>query len=170
MSKNNWKSYIYEPYLKVDDSERKIKTIKDDYYDAISMFHSLEHIHNFEQALADINKALKKKGILIISVPNHDAFERSVFKKDWIAYDAPRHLYHFTIKSAEEILKKNGFKITEYQAVYIDTVYNIIMSLDSKFSYIFKAPFLILNSLVKIYIDKKKASSIIFVCNKNENR
>ena len=169
MSKNNWKSDIYEPYLKADDSDKKIKIIKGNYYDAISMFHSLEHIHDSEGALRDINKALKRKGILIISVPNHEAFERSFFKKNWIAYDAPRHLYHFTIKSIEKILKKNGFKVIEYQPVYIDTVYNIVMSLDSKISYIFKASFLILNSLVQIYINKKKASSIIFVCNKNEN-
>ena len=169
MSRNNWKADIYEPYLKVDDVERKIKSIKDEYYDVISMFHSLEHVHNSEKTLIDINRALKQKGILVISIPNHDAFERSVFKNKWIAYDAPRHLYHFTVKSIHKILKKNGFKIIEYRPVYIDTVYNILMSLDSKISYIFKAPFLILNSLVQIYMNKNKASSIMLVCNKNEN-
>ncbi len=169
MSKNNWKADIYEPYLKVDGNEKKIKTIKDNYYDAISMFHSLEHVHDSEKALKDIDRALKQKGILVISVPNHDAFERSIFKKKWIAYDAPRHLYHFTIKSIEEILNKNGFKVIEYKPVYIDTIYNILMSFDSKISYIFRAPFLILNSLVQIYMNKNKASSIMFVCNKDEN-
>ena len=90
-------------------------------------------------------------------------------KKKWIAYDAPRHLYHFTIKSIEKILNRNGFKVIEYKPVYIDTIYNILMSLDSKISYVFRAPFLILNSLVQIYMNRNKASSIIFVCNKNEN-
>ncbi|MAX09450.1 MAG: hypothetical protein CMG13_01125 [Candidatus Marinimicrobia bacterium] len=172
MSRRNWKCDIYEPYLKADSSQKKMnytEVIKDNYYDVISMFHSLEHIHEIGGALNSINRALKKKGLLVISVPNHDAFERPFFKSKWIAYDVPRHLHHFNLESVEKILDKYRFKIIEYRPVYIDTVYNIMMSLNPKISSVIKAPFLILNGLFQIYINKNKASSIMLICNKNEN-
>ena len=172
MSRSNWTCDIYEPYLAVDGNQEKMnynKVIKDNYYDIVSMFHSLEHIHDIDGVLININNALKKKGLLIISVPNYNAFERPFFKSKWIAYDVPRHLHHFTVDSIEKILDKYGFKIIEYKPVYIDTIYNIIMSLGPKASSTLKAPFLILNSLFQICVNKNKASSIMFVCNKNEN-
>ena len=169
MSANSWISNIYEPYLKVDADKHldyNEVIMKDSFYDVVSMFHSLEHIHDISESLRDIAKVMKEKSVLIISVPNHNAFERSFFKSKWVAYDVPRHLHHFTINSLDKVLAKNGFQIIEYKAMYIDTVYNIIMSFNSKVNILFKAPFLILNSLFQIYINKKKASSIMLVCNK----
>ena len=166
MYQKSWEANIYEPYLDGGMKKSKeIKMIKHNYYDVISMFHSLEHVYDIDECLKSISDYLKDKGILVISIPNHDAYERKFFNDNWIAYDVPRHLYHFTFESVERILNKNKFKIIDYKPIYIDTFYNVLMSSNSRVNFL-KIPYLILISLLNVYINSKLASSIMVVCQK----
>ena len=170
MSRNNWNTHIYEPYLKISGIKGGFvsdkKEVKSGFYDVISMFHSLEHIYDLDDAFSLISRSLIEKGVLIVSVPNYNAAERPWFKSKWIAYDVPRHVHHFTIESIKKILDKYGFEIIDYRPMYIDTIYNIIMSYNSRLEVILKAPLLILIMLAKIFIYKSKASSIMLACQK----
>ena len=173
MSEKGWDADIYEPYLKSDTMKRKIindtSKIKDNYYNVITMFHSLEHIHEINEALEKINISLIHNGILMIAVPNYDAYERKFFKKRWIAYDAPRHLYHFNSTSIKRILEQNNFKIIESRPMYLDTFYNIFMSADNKLIFFMKIIYLSLTSFYNIYRDNNQCSSMMLVCKKNES-
>lgn len=172
ISKKGWNSDIYEPYLKPKIAKENIindiNQINDNYYHVITMFHSLEHIYEIKKALAKINTSLVNRGILIVAVPNYDAYEKKFFKEKWIAYDAPRHLYHFNKNSIKRILEQNNFKIIEFRPMYLDTFYNILMSSDNKLKSFMKIIYLSLISFYKICRDNNRCSSMMLVCKKNE--
>lgn len=104
----------------------KTKDIKDcefqpDYFDVITMFHSLEHMKDPKQTLKAIHSILKNDGILIIEVPKFDSLYSRIFKDKWFHLDVPRHLYHFEEKTIKSMLKTTGFsikKISNHSIIY----------------------------------------------------
>ena len=130
------------------------------------MFHSLEHIHNIQETLENLYELLNQNGILIVSVPNHDAYERRFFKSKWIAYDAPRHLYHFDYKTIKLFLNKNKFDVVMAKSMYLDTFYNILMSLNKDIFLFLKFISIAIVSIFSIVWNKQYSSSILLVCKK----
>ena len=168
MARNKWNSIYYEPHLEKKDSHHivDITELNKESFDVITMFHSVEHLHNIHESLSNIYNLLDPQGVLLISFPNYYAYEKSFFKEHWIAYDAPRHLYHFSPKSIEKLLIKKKFRIIESKAVYLDTFYNIIMSTNKIYKYLFFVPFQIIVSIYNIFMNKGVGSSILLVCKK----
>ncbi len=164
-SKSNLEIYADEPFYELNypDSEK----LKDSSCDIVTMWHSLEHIHNIHDLFKLIIKKLKKDGLLLIAVPNIDAHERKFFKSNWAAYDAPRHLYHFNYSSIEKLLSKYNFEIVESKPIYQDTLFNIVLSF-SRFNFfnILKILYISIISYTKILINKKHSSSAIYICRK----
>ena len=157
MNKKGFKVDNYEPIL-------KSKNVTKDNYDIVSMWHSLEHIHDLKKTFSKISAFLKDDGFLIVAVPNIDAIERKYFKEKWCAYDAPRHLYHFNEKSISQLLDKYNFKIIKSMNIVQDTFYNIYLSLGKKrFLYFIYLSFF---SLIKILLNSKKSSSKLYICTK----
>jgi cyclopropane fatty-acyl-phospholipid synthase-like methyltransferase len=62
-------------------------------YDFITFHHSLEHMTDQKSALRDAASLLLPGGKILIRIPtvSSDAFEE--YGTDWVAFDAPRHLY-----------------------------------------------------------------------------
>jgi hypothetical protein len=61
---------------------------------------------------------LKKGGIVLITVPNLDSVGSKLFKQSWYAMDVPRHLYHFTPSTLENMVINCGFKIVKIRHGY----------------------------------------------------
>lgn len=82
-------------------------------WDVVSFFGVIEHIPNPVAALKEANKLLKKNGLVAIEVPNYECFS-TYFQKLTKSPDRhltiPGHIMVFTKKSAEYMLKKNGFQ------------------------------------------------------------
>ena len=155
MNKKGFSVDSYEPIL---NSKNEIKSS----YNIITMWHSLEHIHDLEASFETINNNLKDNGYLIIAVPNLDAAEISYFNEKWAPYDAPRHLYHFNFNSINNLLDKYGFKIIKHKMVLQDTFYNVYLSLKKRsYIYFIYAFFL---SIFKILLNSNKASSKLYIC------
>jgi len=85
----------------------------DDFFDIVTMYNVLEHLHNPAEMLGEASRILKKEGFLVIQVPNMDSLQFKLFKDRWAAIDAPRHLYYFNQDKIKEFLQKRGFKITK---------------------------------------------------------
>lgn len=81
------------------------------FFDLITMNHVLEHINNPSKTIKEIHRILNKKGLLIIGVPNFNSLAYSIFKKNWYQLDAPRHLFNYSNKNLNDLLKKERFKI-----------------------------------------------------------
>lgn len=84
-----------------------------DSFDAITLNHVFEHVHDPRGLLKSIKKLLAPGGAVMIDVPNFAGLEARIFGERWIAIDAPRHLYQFTPRTLRAILEKNGFRVSE---------------------------------------------------------
>lgn len=84
---------------------------EDGYFDIITMFQSLEHVHNPNALLKEIRRFLSPEGIFYLSVPNADFCEYRIFRSYAYTLEVPRHLYFFTKNTLKKMLLKNGFMV-----------------------------------------------------------
>ena len=82
-------------------------------FDAITLWHVLEHVHDLSIYIRQLKTLLNEKGKLFIAVPNYTSFDAKVYKEYWAAYDVPRHLYHFSPQSMKLLMEKNGLKVVQ---------------------------------------------------------
>jgi 2-polyprenyl-3-methyl-5-hydroxy-6-metoxy-1,4-benzoquinol methylase len=179
MKQNGWQATGLEP----DTGARKIAkevfncelkntdeffSLPPDSFDAITMWHVLEHVHDLQSYLSQLKNLLREDGRLIVAVPNYTSFDASVYKEYWAAYDVPRHLYHFSPDSMKRLIEKNGMKIVDYRPMWFDSFYVSLLS--SKYK---KGK---TNWLASIWIgfrsnlggisNLKKCSSVIYIISK----
>ncbi len=138
--KDAWEVYGMEP----DTDARKIATnqdlsvfsdkdriqtyITDKKFNVISLWHVLEHVTDMAETLSFFKKKLNADGVLIIAVPNHASYDAEYYKEYWAAYDVPRHLYHFDLKSMQTLLNNAGFKLIESKPMKFDSFYVSMLS------------------------------------------
>jgi len=96
-------------------------------FDVIRFSHVIEHVPSPKKELLKTNKLLKKKGKVIILIPNLKSFFFNIFRSYWYPLDPPRHFYHFTPKIIERYLKECGFRKIEIK--YTQSPYTLIRSL-----------------------------------------
>ena len=77
-------------------------------FDAITLWHVLEHVPNPVDLLTRLAKHLRPDGVLFVSVPNFASWQSSVFRDSWFHLDAPRHLLHFEPDTLTDCLKRAG--------------------------------------------------------------
>lgn len=102
--------------------------LKKDNYNAISMWHVLEHVHNLNEYVAQIHKLLKKEGVFIVAVPNHTSVDAKYYKEYWAAWDIPIHLWHFHPATMQKLMEKHGFNVKTIQPMPFDAVYVSMLS------------------------------------------
>ncbi len=83
----------------------------DAHFDAITLYHVLEHIPELNPLLSELRRVLKPQtGTLVIEVPNGESLQSRLQKADW-PYVHPRdHLYYFSARSLPKLLQKHGFR------------------------------------------------------------
>lgn len=88
---------------------KDIARYPDNYFDAIRMYHVIEHLDDPGLCVRLARRKLRKGGELIIGTPNIDSLVAKLFRSRWYNLDAPRHLFLFTPKTLCRIIKKNGY-------------------------------------------------------------
>jgi protein-L-isoaspartate O-methyltransferase len=61
-------------------------------YDVITMWHVFEHLPDPAAAATAIAGALRPGGVLVVAVPNPESLQLSVFGRNWVHLDVPRHV------------------------------------------------------------------------------
>jgi 2-polyprenyl-3-methyl-5-hydroxy-6-metoxy-1,4-benzoquinol methylase len=79
-------------------------------YDLIVLRHVLEHTHYPVQLVARLADRLASNGVLYIEVPNLDSGCAKVFGKYWPGYYVPRHIFHYTVDSLSEVVRRAGLE------------------------------------------------------------
>lgn len=136
-------------------------------FDVITLFHVLEHVHDLKGTMDLLLSKLKKKGTLLVAVPNYSSYDSLLYKENWASLDVPRHLYHFTSQTMEVLTQEYGLKIKEIKPMVFDSYYVSILS----DSYIKKSNNII-KSVINGYKSNKKAkkdnnySSLLFILKK----
>ena len=85
----------------------------DAFFDVVTLWDVLEHLHRPAVTLREIHRLLKPEGLVIIRVPNGESIDAKVFQRYWAGLDAPRHLYVFSPQTLRELLEKNGFDVVD---------------------------------------------------------
>lgn len=80
-------------------------------FEAVTLWHSLEHLSDPGKALNEIRERLAPGGVLLVAVPNADGWQARCFGHCWLHLDVPRHLWHFGPRSLTKILDDKGFQI-----------------------------------------------------------
>jgi SAM-dependent methyltransferase len=137
-------------------------------FDAISLWHVLEHVHDLYPYMEQIKKILKPSGKLFIAVPNYTSYDGMKYKENWAAYDVPRHLYHFSPGSLKYLFDASGFKLNRMEPMWFDSFY--ISLLSEKYatghSSLIKGFFTGAVSNGKALAQKERCSSLIYVAGK----
>jgi len=78
-------------------------------FDAITLSHVIEHLHDPAETLRICRRILCPGGVLWIATPNLGALGRERYGADWLGLDPPRHLVLFTPESLRGLLERLGF-------------------------------------------------------------
>lgn len=97
-------------------------------FDAITLWHVLEHVSDLNNILTQLGNSLNSEGQLFIAVPNLESYDANYYQQFWAGYDVPRHLWHFTRNSMEAILKNNGLTIVKIIPMKLDSFYVSMLS------------------------------------------
>lgn len=137
-------------------------------FDAITLWHVLEHVHDLQRYLAQLKDLLKENGKLFIAVPNYTSKDAEIYNAYWAAYDVPRHLYHFSPKSVQVLMEKQGLKMQQQLPMWYDSFYISMLSCKYKNgkTNLFTSFFNGLRSNFKAMNNTKRCSSVIYVVGK----
>lgn len=102
--------------------------VVDQIFDAITLWHVLEHLPNLELQIKELKRTLKPNGTLFIAVPNYKSFDAGYYKQFWAAYDVPRHLWHFSKTSINRLVEKEGMKVVSVRPMKFDSFYVSLLS------------------------------------------
>jgi SAM-dependent methyltransferase len=83
----------------------------DETFDAIAMWHSIEHLPEPWRVLDLAARRLNKGGVLLVAAPNPESAQARQHKEKWFHLDAPRHLYFLPMRMVEEIGERNGLRL-----------------------------------------------------------
>lgn len=80
-------------------------------YDAITLSHVIEHVHDPVDTIRTIYALLKPGGYFYIETPNLAAFGRQIYGRNWRGLEPPRHLVLFDTRTMSRVLRDTGFKL-----------------------------------------------------------
>jgi 2-polyprenyl-3-methyl-5-hydroxy-6-metoxy-1,4-benzoquinol methylase len=139
--------------------------LPDRQFDAITLWHVLEHVHDLHGYVDRLKELLRPGGKLFIAVPNYTSKDAAHYRSHWAAYDVPRHLYHFSPKAMETLLRQHRIKPLEKKPMWFDSFYISLLSSKYKYSKTgwVGAGVNGLRSNLTAMNDKDRASSLIYV-------
>lgn len=137
-------------------------------FDAITLWHVLEHVHDLHAYLQQFYIVMKPGGRLIIAVPNYTSHDAKKYREYWAAYDVPRHLYHFSPKAMEQLGKYKGFILETVEPMWYDSFYVSLLSEKYKTGTgnLPGAAWAGLVSNLETLGNKKRCSSLIYIFSK----
>ncbi len=81
-------------------------------FDVITMWQSLEHVHNPLAVLRAAYELLIPGGKLVLAVPNFESLTATWYGENWFGLDLPRHLTHFSPRTLRDMLQVSGFHVS----------------------------------------------------------
>ncbi len=97
-------------------------------FEVITLWHVLEHLYDPSGALELLHQRLREHGILVLAVPNAGGIDAKIYGKNWIAWDAPRHVNHFNLRTLAGGAAMAGFALRWWQQLPLDAFFNTLMS------------------------------------------
>jgi len=80
-------------------------------FDAVTLTHVIEHLHDPLSDLQEAHGLLKKGGLLVITTPNIGSLGHRLFRRNWVHLDPPRHLHIFASRPLAAMVDRAGFRV-----------------------------------------------------------
>lgn len=97
-------------------------------FDAVTLWHVLEHVHTLNETLGQLIRVLRPGGKLLLAVPNVDSLDAQHYGPNWAAYDVPRHLYHFSPDTMRRLLARHSLALCQTLPMPLDAYYVSMLS------------------------------------------
>ena len=100
-----------------------LENLAQEKFNLISMWHVLEHVSDLDHCVQEIQNRLDINDILLIAVPNLNAFDALHYAEFWAAFDVPRHLWHFSQRGIKQLIEPKGFDLIAQHPLILDALY-----------------------------------------------
>ncbi len=132
----NWSAIGVEPNSKARKLSKakgvkvqpEINKLQTDKFNAITLWHVLEHLPELEEQIAQLISKMDNNGILVIAVPNFRSYDAKYYGQFWAAYDVPRHLWHFSRNAMKKLFSRHKMKIIKIRPMFFDAFYVAMLS------------------------------------------
>ncbi len=94
----------------LSDNPATVLAHRERHYEAICLWHALEHMRAPWEVLAQAAKSLVPGGVLVIAVPNPTGKQARLMGANWPHWDLPRHLFHFPMGWLEDRCRSLGLE------------------------------------------------------------
>ena len=71
----------------------------------------VEHLPQPKETFREIQRILKPKGIVYLTVPNTRSLVFWLFRENWYALEAPRHVISYSPTTLKALADATGFKV-----------------------------------------------------------
>ena len=128
----------------------------------------LEHVHRLHAYVQRLAELIGQHGKLLLALPNYNSSDAEHYGEHWAAYDVPRHLYHFSARSLEQLFSQHGLHIAEMRPMPFDPFYVSLLS--ERYRRGGSQPLPVgavyqgVSSLLGSRQQAERASSILYVC------
>ncbi len=107
--------------------EESVSNLEGKQFDVVTLWHVLEHMPELENTINKISNLVKPGGYLIIAVPNYNSYDARYYKNYWAAYDAPRHLWHFSRRAIKKLFE-GKLDFVRFKPMLFDSFYVSLLS------------------------------------------
>lgn len=114
--------------LEVFCGEVEAAQFERDTFDVVTLWDVIEHLHSPKSTLSEINRILKKDGLLVVSTPDVGSLDANIFGRYWAGLDSPRHLFLFSAQTLSLLLQELGFEILQSK-YFTGNYYTFVQSL-----------------------------------------
>jgi 2-polyprenyl-3-methyl-5-hydroxy-6-metoxy-1,4-benzoquinol methylase len=97
-------------------------------FDAITLWHVLEHVPDLEATLVALKHHLEKEGTLFIAIPNYRSKDATRYGVHWAGFDVPRHLWHFSKDTMARLLTRVKLNVVHILPMPLDAYYVSLLS------------------------------------------
>ncbi len=82
------------------------------YFDVVTLFDVLEHVPDPSATLKEINRIMKKEGLLIVNYPDIGSWVARIMGRKWV-FILSVHLWYFTRKTIRKMLNRQGYEVVK---------------------------------------------------------
>ena len=103
--------------LEIIDKDFMETKLPEDHFDVVSMNDVIEHVIDPIMTLEEVNRIMKRGGLLFMTTPNIGALMAKISGKKWLHIKPNEHLTYFTPQTIKKLVEKTGFEMKGWQTI-----------------------------------------------------